>query len=358
MYTFPGNNTAQGFFSYYHDLTAAASRVFLLKGGPGTGKSTLMRRVAQHFQDAGQMVDLHLCSGDPHSLDAVSIPALGTLIADATSPHPIEPSAPGLREDIIALGDYWNRTQLLRDQSAILALDTQRRAAYRTAYALLREAMAARSAVDEALQPAIAQLRSEVQRCYNEMCALLKTAPPEAHPTHRHCFYTAITYCGQISIAPTLDGTTALVAVNNPSWSELVANIEYTCRLQGISTLLLADPLHPIQWEGIYLPSLNRLYIKQPAEGTTTGGLYEEAMLRTLRTQPLWADLSLPAPDTVTEVWQLREIQRIQDAQTHLTKAHDLHTQIESHYSPAMDFSGVADCCYSIIEEIESLPLK
>ena len=38
---FPGNNTPMGFFSYYdHILPKDATRVFVIKGGPGVGKST------------------------------------------------------------------------------------------------------------------------------------------------------------------------------------------------------------------------------------------------------------------------------------------------------------------------------
>ena len=47
IHYFPGGNTAEGFCSHFGDILPAPMqrRMFYLKGGPGVGKSTLMRRV-------------------------------------------------------------------------------------------------------------------------------------------------------------------------------------------------------------------------------------------------------------------------------------------------------------------------
>ena len=60
---------------------------FLLKGGPGCGKSTLMRRVGKAMEEHGLGVEYIQCSGDPDSLDAVHILALHAAVVDATAPH-------------------------------------------------------------------------------------------------------------------------------------------------------------------------------------------------------------------------------------------------------------------------------
>ena len=46
---FLGANSPQGFYSLYSELLPpeTASAVYILKGGPGCGKSTLMGRVAK-----------------------------------------------------------------------------------------------------------------------------------------------------------------------------------------------------------------------------------------------------------------------------------------------------------------------
>lgn len=86
---FLGANSPSGFYSLYDQLLPPeqASAIYILKGGPGCGKSTLMRRVAGLVQEAGQSAEYILCSGDPESLDAVVFPGLRAALVDGTAPH-------------------------------------------------------------------------------------------------------------------------------------------------------------------------------------------------------------------------------------------------------------------------------
>lgn len=86
---FLGANSPTGFYSLYDQLIdpAAAEDIFILKGGAGCGKSSLMRKVARAMEDKGLAVEYIQCSGDPESLDGVVIPALKTAIVDGTAPH-------------------------------------------------------------------------------------------------------------------------------------------------------------------------------------------------------------------------------------------------------------------------------
>lgn len=86
---FLGANSSAGFFSLYDQLIdpETASRVYILKGGPGCGKSTLMGMVAKELERVGERVEYILCSGDPDSLDGVVAPGLGAAIVDGTAPH-------------------------------------------------------------------------------------------------------------------------------------------------------------------------------------------------------------------------------------------------------------------------------
>ena len=46
---FLGTNSGTGFYSLFYDLTEHATpySTFIIKGGPGTGKSGLMKKVAE-----------------------------------------------------------------------------------------------------------------------------------------------------------------------------------------------------------------------------------------------------------------------------------------------------------------------
>ena len=57
-----GANSPQGFYSIYDQLLAPGpvEDYFLLKGGPGCGKSTLMRRVGKAMEEHGQIGRAHV----------------------------------------------------------------------------------------------------------------------------------------------------------------------------------------------------------------------------------------------------------------------------------------------------------
>ena len=86
---FLGANSPAGFYSLYDQLLPAqtARSIYILKGGPGCGKSTLMHAVAQTLSRAGAECEYILCSGDPASLDAVVFPGLKAALVDGTAPH-------------------------------------------------------------------------------------------------------------------------------------------------------------------------------------------------------------------------------------------------------------------------------
>lgn len=89
---FLGANSAEGFYGLYDQLLdAKLYDLIILKGTPGCGKSTFMRRVAAALEERGlETVYIH-CSGDPDSLDGVIAPAIRTAIVDGTAPHGTAP---------------------------------------------------------------------------------------------------------------------------------------------------------------------------------------------------------------------------------------------------------------------------
>ena len=86
---FPGGNTSKGFYSFYRYILGQdeARRIICIKGGPGTGKSSLMRKIGEYFNNKGYDIEFHHCSSDNNSLDGVVINNLNVAILDGTSPH-------------------------------------------------------------------------------------------------------------------------------------------------------------------------------------------------------------------------------------------------------------------------------
>lgn len=86
---FPGGNTSQGFYSFYDYIIdqQEANRIFVIKGGPGVGKSTFMRKIGEAMLERGYDVEFHCCSSDNDSLDGIVIPAIKVALLDGTAPQ-------------------------------------------------------------------------------------------------------------------------------------------------------------------------------------------------------------------------------------------------------------------------------
>lgn len=102
---FLGSNTPAGFVGYLDDLYDCRDgwRAYLIKSGPGSGKSTLIRTVMQHMVRLGYDAEAILCSSDPQSLDGAVFRQLKLCLFDATAPHIIEPHYWGAVEQIVNL---------------------------------------------------------------------------------------------------------------------------------------------------------------------------------------------------------------------------------------------------------------
>ena len=140
---FAAANGYDGFRSDFDGVLApsALCKLYILKGGPGTGKSTLMRKIAEHFSGIASVTKI-LCSSDIGSLDGVLIEKDGHTvgIADGTAPHVIEPHYPGVIERIVNLGDGFDYRALASHRDAVMSLTEGKKNGYNKAYNALKVA--------------------------------------------------------------------------------------------------------------------------------------------------------------------------------------------------------------------------
>ncbi len=75
---FLGSSAGNGFFSCFSQLTPKieGQYTYIIKGGPGTGKSSLMKKIADEMEKRDIECERIFCSSDPDSLDAVIFPSL------------------------------------------------------------------------------------------------------------------------------------------------------------------------------------------------------------------------------------------------------------------------------------------
>lgn len=118
---FLGANSKNGFMSYFKQLQECSDsmQLLILKGGPGSGKSSLMKRVLSHAMEKGHKVEIIPCASDPYSLDAFIDYTQDFSMMDGTAPHVQDPVLPGALHHIIYTGDLWDIKTLNKNSDKI-----------------------------------------------------------------------------------------------------------------------------------------------------------------------------------------------------------------------------------------------
>ena len=117
---FFGGSTPNGFSTQLTQIINSTEYyTYILKGGPGTGKSSMMKKIAERFAK-NEKVTCFYCSSDPDSLDVVMMHTSKVIVVDGTPPHVSEPQFPGVCQEIVDLGRYWNKAILKEDREKII----------------------------------------------------------------------------------------------------------------------------------------------------------------------------------------------------------------------------------------------
>ena len=85
--------------NYVANLTEGLAARYFIKGRPGTGKSTFLKKLAERAMASGYDVEVYYCSFDKESLDMVTVPELSFAVFDSTAPHELFPE--GERDTVL-----------------------------------------------------------------------------------------------------------------------------------------------------------------------------------------------------------------------------------------------------------------
>ncbi|HJF33818.1 MAG TPA: hypothetical protein K8V56_18785 [Sporosarcina psychrophila] len=90
-----GSLTSGGAHDFIPSITKHLDRRILIKGLPGTGKSTLMKALGAEAEQRGFDVLYGWCGLDPAGVDLVLFPELSVCVLDSTNPHAYDVEHPG-----------------------------------------------------------------------------------------------------------------------------------------------------------------------------------------------------------------------------------------------------------------------
>lgn len=139
---FASANTRYGFYSLFDEVfdRKKFEKVYIIKGGSGTGKSSLMKKVREKCDSEGMKTQGVLCSSDPISLDGLTVGGNIAAFIDGTSPHTTDPVYPGAVDNIINLGEFWNEELIRKNRNVLITLDEKKKQSISRAYKYLKAA--------------------------------------------------------------------------------------------------------------------------------------------------------------------------------------------------------------------------
>ena len=181
------SNSFGGFCSFFPEIFGGCERRYIIKGGPGTGKSTLMRAAADAAVKRGLRCECFFCSSDPSSLDGLIIydeSGGTTAIIDGTPPHTADAVLPGAKDEILNLGQFWNSAALRGQREEIGALGERKSALYVSACHYLSAAGAVTKEYERITGAAFAEEKAEAacKRLVGKLLSLPRKTPPPGTP--------------------------------------------------------------------------------------------------------------------------------------------------------------------------------
>ena len=339
---FLGANSRDGFFSLYSEFCRdKGDFMHIIKGGPGTGKSSFMRKLAHAAQNKGLEVEYVLCSGDPNSLDGIYIPELKTGWVDGTAPHVLEPKCFGVDSDYVNLGIFCNTPLTEVDFSYVNLIYELYRAKYNVAYDFLKSASLLRR---RALPTVFSEDQMKLFRW--EIQDIFKQHVPAANgkASIRKRFYRAVCCKGELYLNESVNSLCKQIYVFYSEFDGANAALRIAAEeaaKHGVELILSYDPRDTEKLDAVLIPELSLGFVGSGWELENETEIIMDSVLPKDKTRELRA--------------HLREICRLEDkivglACGFLAEAKELHDELEEVYKAAMDFKALDEFTEEYIE--------
>lgn len=349
---FLGANTPAGFHSLYGEMLPPeeARAIYILKGGPGCGKSTLMKQVRSRALEAGLRVESIVCSGDPDSLDALILPQARIALCDGTAPHVMEAKYPGVTEHYVNLESCYDPEGLYPIRSDIFACKGRCQACYRRAYRCLeasasleedgRTLLLTRSLTERMIKRAEGILTRELPPIKGSLPGRV-TQRFLSSPTHRGMAFlydTAAVQCRKIY----------QLADSYGLGHELLIHLLTGAVERGYHPIACPDPMAPERLSHVLVPDGDVAFLTSPTP-------LPEKPYRRIRLDAMTDRAILNRSRS-----RLRFSRRVSaalfgEATASFADAKAAHDELEALYHPHVDFARVEELGQAVSDEIFTL---
>lgn len=347
--TFLAANSAKGFVSYFKECYSADDgwKAYIIKGGPGTGKSSMMKSLAAYFADKGEGVELCACSSDPDSLDAVIFFDRKVVIMDGTSPHTVDPSFPGVCETIVNLSDCWDDAKLQEGREEILKLTRENKAHHARAS---RYITAAGTLLSDINKTASQFVNTEKTAAYAQKLANRLISEGDEYKEHIR-FLSGVTPKGLLFFKNTPQKMANTIIAVEDEWGAvrdiIMSIIKNVAKTKKQEIITCYNAINPEKIDHIIFPQLSLAFC------SISRYSHPEGVTRCIHSRRF-----VSAPDKAFYKTKINFSRRAADellseAVKIIADAKHTHDLLENYYINAMDFSLLGKRIEKIAEKIE-----
>lgn len=346
-------NSAKGFQNFFPSNLKGLDKIYILKGGPGTGKSSLMKKLGHVLEEKNYPVEYIHCSSDPDSLDGMICRPLSLGMVDGTSPHVIEPTAPGAIEEYINLGIAWDIPALSQYKKEILYLQEEISACYPKAYDQFAEALCIHDEWEKIYTDHMNFKKANIltQEVINEV---LTTTQLSKKGTVVHRFLGGSTHKGSFDFVSNLispiQNRYFIKGRPGSGKSTLLKKLLAAAQLRGLDVEVYHCGFDPDTLDMLIIPELDVCLLNSTAPHEY---FPEKPLDHTI-------DMSKQLiPSDIDSIYEkeLAQISKryklcIKDGISHLSYAKILHDDLEKYYIAATDFKVIDGIYEQLFEHI------
>ena len=338
---FLGANSNIDFISYFKQLQEQSDsmQLLILKGGPGSGKSSLMKRIARYGEEKGHKLELIPCASDPHSLDAIIDYSANFAMMDGTAPHIEDPSLPGVLHHIIYTGDLWDTNKLLKKKDTIQKLNQSIAHCHKGGGAYIKSAAAL--LMENMRYASLYMDKKEAGKFVLEKC---KALPKGDAPKERTCLLSAVSV-GEVKVfSQTVCALAEKIYIIDDKWGTaadyILKSIKRVALLGSMSIIHCPCSLIPHKTDHIILPDASVAFVTQNSTLKLSHGEIIDADAF-YRSMPLVSHMEARLSDSLYLLEKAGEM--VSDAKL-------LHDELEAFYIEAMNFDGMDKIFNDIIK--------
>jgi hypothetical protein len=350
---FLGGISQQGFKTHFNkEIEKPDYFTYILKGGAGTGKSTLLKRIATEFSDKDEVV-VYYCSSDPNSLDAVLLKNAGIIVVDGTAPHVFDPIYAGVAQKILNLGEFWDDVVLEENYEEIINVTNENlkwhkrcrnfvsalTSLYADTYTIGQEALNSKKldAFIERLSAKVLPKSKNIDDGKTEFAQL-----------------SALTPDGYITLLNTIKDYKNVFILNDSYFAGsdlMLRDFATVATMKGYDVVISECTLFsPDVYEHLLIPSLSTAFISSTPINSNQ---IENAKI--INFQRFYDKAAIAQKKQRLAFNKKASDEIIAEAILALSNAKKIHDDIEAYYIKAMDYEKVNSLCDKLINEIKKM---